>query len=313
MSTTDIHTDHREVSLRRLALPRGGAFRRTEAIKLGFSDSVIDRRVAAGRLVWEAKGVLRLAECPSTRRQRCWVVLLAVPGSVVSHRTAAQAFRLDGVDEEIVELTVPLHCRWQGVAARTHRSGDLRRDDVQIVDGMPTTTPSRTLADLGMVCSEEVVLRAVHSALRKKLTTRARLRLICNDLARCGRAGIPVLRRVLLEVASDPPTESDLETRGAILLQRLGWVEVRRQYEVSRAQGRSFRLDFALPEIKLAIELDGSHHRERRQWLKDRRRDLELGRLGWTVVHLAWDDVTVGASDTLRLLADVAATLGRVG
>jgi very-short-patch-repair endonuclease len=80
---------------------------------------------------------------------------------------------------------------------------------------------------------------------------------------------------------------------------------------VTRAEGRPFRLDFALPEIKLAIELDGSHHRERKQWLKDRRRDLELERLGWTVLHLEWEDVTTGATDTMRLLADLAAALGR--
>ncbi len=299
----------REVELRRLALPRDGVFSRHEALNLGFSYSVIDRRVAAGHYIWEAQSVLRLAECPPTNRQRSWVVLLAVPGSVISHRTAAQAYRLDGVDEDIVELTVPPLCRWQGMAARTHRSGDLRREHVQVTNAMPTTTATRTLVDLGMVCSEEVVLRASHSALRKRLTTRARLRLICDDLAKCGRAGVPVLRRVLLEVASDPPTESDLESRGALLLQRLGWLGVRRQYEVARSDGRVFRLDFAVPEIRMAIELDGSHHRHHGQALKDRRRDLELERLGWRVVHLDWEDVTTGASDTMRLLADVAASL----
>lgn len=303
------HLDHREVNLRRLALPRDGVFRRTEAIALGFSDSAIDRRVSDGRLTLEAEGVLRLAECPPTRRQRAWIVLLAVAGSAVSHRSAAQSYRLDGVDEDIVEMTVPPLCRWQGCAVRTHRSGDLRTSDVQLVDGMPTTTPTRTLVDLGMVCSEEIVLRAVHSALRRRLTTRARLRLICDELGKCGRAGVPVLRRVLAQVATDPPTESDLESRGAILIQRLGWEGVRRQFEVPRADGRPFRLDFARPDIKLAIELDGSHHREPGQRAKDRRRDAELERQGWTVVHLEWEDVTTGAVDTMRLLSELAASL----
>ena len=312
MSTTELHVDHREVALRRLALPRDGAFLRREAMKLGFSDTAIDRRVASGRFLWEAKGVLRLSECPPTTRQRTWVVLLAVAQSAVSHRAAALAYRLDGIVDEIVEVTVPADCRWEGAGARTHRSVDLRSHHVQIIDGMPTTTPARTLVDLGMVCSEDVVLRAVHSALRKRLTTRARLRVICDELAKCGRAGVPVLRRVLLQVASDPPTESDLESRAAILLHRLGWSDVRRQVEVTRPGGGVFRLDFALPEIKLAIELDGGHHRERRQWLKDRRRDMELERLGWTVVHLEWEDVTTAAVDTMRLLAEVAARLGRV-
>lgn len=304
------YADHPEVQLRRLALPRDGVFRRSEAVAVGFSDSAIDRRVARGRFVLEALGVLRLAECPPTRRQRTWIVLLAVPNSAVSHRMAARAYRLDGVEDDIVEVTVPPLCRWEGAAARTHRSGDLRREHVQIVDGMPTTTPTRTLADLGMVCSEEVVLRAVHSALRRKLTTRARLRLICDELAKCGRAGVPALRRILDQVATDPPTESDLESQGLILIQRLGLVGVRRQFEVARADGRPFRLDFALPEIQLAIELDGSHHRERKQRLKDRRRDLELERRGWTIVHLQWEDLTTGAVDTMRLLAELVATLG---
>jgi very-short-patch-repair endonuclease len=305
------YMDHREVGLRRLALPRDGVFRRIEAMALGFSDSAIDRRVDAGRLILEARGVLRLAECPPTRRQRAWIVLLAVDGSAVSHRSAAQAHRLDGVEEDIVEMTVPPDCRWEGAAVRTHRSGDLRSKHVQVVDGMPTTTPTRTLVDLGMVCSEEIVLRAVHCALRRRLTTRARLRLMCDELAKCGRAGVPVLRRVLAEVATDPPTESDLESRGAILLQRLGWEEVRRQFEVRRADGGSFRLDFALPDIKLAIELDGSHHRDPNQRVRDRRRDAELERNGWTVVRLEWEDVTTGAADTMRLLAELAASLGR--
>ncbi len=309
MSAVDTPIHHREIELGRLALPRDGVFRREEAVKLGFTDSAIDRRVKGGRFVVPAQGVLRLAESPPSNRQRTWVVLLAVPGSVVSHRAAALAYRLDGINDEIVEITVPALCRWQGVGARTHRSGDLRPEHVQVLDRMPTTTPTRTLADLGMVCSEEVLLRAVHSALRKKLTTRARLRVACDDMGRCGRAGIPALRRVLLEVASDPPTESDLESRGALLLQRLGWSTVRRQFEVERRDGGRFRLDFALPEVKLAIELDGRHHRNRVQWQKDRRRDLELGRLGWTVIRLEWEDVTSGANDTMRMLSEVAAAL----
>lgn len=311
MSALHLDVDHREVALHRIALPRDGVFRRSEAIQVGFTASVIDRRIASGRFVWEAKGVLRLVECPPTRRQRAWIVILAVAGSAVSHRMAAQAYRLDGVEEDIVEVTVPPLCRWEGAAVRTHRSGDLLERHVQVLDGMPTTTPARTLVDLGMVCSEEVVVRAVHSALRKRLTTRARLRLLCDELAKPGRAGVPLLRRVLAEVASDPPTESDLESRGAILMQRLGWTEVRRQFEVPRPEGRPYRLDFALPAIKLAIELDGSHHREHAQMLKDRRRHLELERLGWTVLHLDWEDVTTAASDTMRLLAGVAADLGR--
>ncbi len=44
-------------------------------------------------------------------------------------------------------------------------------------------------------------------------------------------------------------------------------------------------LDFYAPEIKLAIEVDGSHHFEPDQIAKDSKRDAFLGRLGIEVLR----------------------------
>lgn len=48
---------------------------------------------------------------------------------------------------------------------------------------------------------------------------------------------------------------------------------------------RYFRLDFALPESRLYVEIDGSVHRLRKE--RDARRDLMLSELGWIGLRIA--------------------------
>lgn len=60
------------------------------------------------------------------------------------------------------------------------------------------------------------------------------------------------------------------------------------RYEVDR-----YRLDFAYPQVRLGIELEGyAFHSGRRAWARDLRRSNDLLRLGWTLLHFTWEDVT---------------------
>jgi very-short-patch-repair endonuclease len=76
------------------------------------------------------------------------------------------------------------------------------------------------------------------------------------------------------------------ELRGS----RLG-VAFRRQLPLGR-----YIADFAAPSVKLVVEVDGGYHAERVR--ADARRDRELGRLGWRVVHIPAELV---ASDIERV------------
>src|SRR5690606_35632822 len=52
------------------------------------------------------------------------------------------------------------------------------------------------------------------------------------------------------------------------------------------------RVDLAYPELKIAIEYDGDGHRsDREQWRRDIRRQRELERRGWIVIHLTQADL----------------------
>lgn len=56
--------------------------------------------------------------------------------------------------------------------------------------------------------------------------------------------------------------------------------------------GGHFRLDFAYREVKLAIEIDGPHHRLPEVHARDVRRDVRLRSLGWTIERFDEDVIT---------------------
>jgi hypothetical protein len=54
-----------------------------------------------------------------------------------------------------------------------HRVPDLRTDEVVLVDGIPVTTPARTLLDIAELEPLRAVEQAYANALRKRLVTLA--------------------------------------------------------------------------------------------------------------------------------------------
>ncbi|HEX2196196.1 MAG TPA: DUF559 domain-containing protein, partial [Actinomycetota bacterium] len=89
------------------------------------------------------------------------------------------------------------------------------------------------------------------------------------------------------------PPESVLESRLARLLRRCGLPRPESQYRVVRGGRVVARLDFAYPDEMVAIEADGYRwHGDVARWQADLARRNELARLGWTVLHFTWHDVT---------------------
>jgi leucyl-tRNA synthetase len=63
-------------------------------------------------------------------------------------------------------------------------------------------------------------------------------------------------------------------------------VSFRRQVVVGR-----FVADFLAPKIKLIVEVDGGYHSDPARVRADARRDRDLGRLGYRVIHVPADMV----------------------
>lgn len=252
-------------------------------------------QVDSGRWARSHLGVYRVAGAPSSWRQDLMAACLAAgEGAMASHRSAARLWGLNSADTALIEVSMPrpgCH-RLPGVVV--HRSTDLHTAQALRCGGIPVTPPARTLVDLGAVVHDRVVERALDTALVRHLVTLDDLRAALALLGRKGRRGAGVLRR-LLDDRSDAVagSESVLETRMWRLCRDHGLPEPVGQHEVRQGGRFVGRVDFAFPDICLAIEVDGyESHGSLGAFRHDRARQNELVAAGWTVLRFTWHDVT---------------------
>ncbi|HLM17868.1 MAG TPA: DUF559 domain-containing protein [Acidimicrobiia bacterium] len=290
-----------ESALRSLAERQFGVFSHAQALEAGVSPSGMTRRVA--NEVWERvlPKVYRIVGVPSPREQRAMAAALwAGEGAVISHATAARLVGIEGVRERKIELWVPFPRNPRHPLVDVHRGTRVDRADRHRRGTLPITTPVRTLIDLSARMEDEPLLTAMESAFRTGLMTPDRLAARLRALTTSGRPGAGRLERLLLDRGDDPAAESRLETKVWLLLRDAPVPTPRRQSWVSTPGGR-YRLDFAWPELKLALECDGwAHHGTRVAFGKDRERLSELAAMGWRVLVVTWPMATRQPQRVLR-------------
>lgn len=229
-------------------------------------------------------GVYRTLGTPSNWKQDLLAACLAAgPDAVASHRAAARLWDL--IDPPApVEITVPYPRQSAPLGATTHRSRMLREVDRTVRHRIPVTIPARTLVDLGAV-APELVPDAIERCLYRRLLTTAALWRIIAELGGPGRRGVRPLRRALESraLAGQRP-ESLLEPLLASIAVAAG---VRFEYQFWVAvDGHRYRLDFALPRLLVACEVDGlAAHGTREALNRDLERQNRLVCHGWTVLR----------------------------
>lgn len=86
-------------------------------------------------------------------------------------------------------------------------------------------------------------------------------------------------------------TDAELKLWNELRAHRLMGLGFRRQLPVA-----GYIVDFACPDKKLIIEVDGSQHGEGTQANADAQRDQKLQTLGWTIIRF-WNDDILGDVD----------------
>jgi hypothetical protein len=168
----------------------------------------------------------------------------------------------------------------------------LADDEVIVLRGVPVTTPARTALDLARRYSVERAVAAIDALAN---ATRLKPAEIDELVGRYrGHRGIALARDSLRLV--DAGAESPRETWLRLLLIRNGFPPPITQFVVRDEFGQVIaRLDMAWPDLKIAIEYEGDHHRtDRRQFNRDIRRVDALTELGWVVIRVTAED-TEGA------------------
>ena len=286
---------------------RRGLIDQRRLIDLGLTGSSIANLVDRGLLRRLHPGVYRLAG-----GERGWepdllaATLAAGPDAVASHHAAAHLWGLvDGVAP--LELAVPYAESPEPAGVVVHRSTDLASGYVTVRRGIPVTKPARTLLDLGKVMPRAEVAAAVERAIVTKLVSVRGLIVVLEELGRRGRGGTAALRHVVEHrPLAEQRSESILESFFARLALELGLDRVAYQYEIT-ADGRVMRLDFAILDAMLGIEVDGEGvHATELGRSGDRARDRALAAIGWQVVRVGWTDLSRRPAKTMREILTIA-------
>jgi very-short-patch-repair endonuclease len=169
--------------------------------------------------------------------------------------------------------------------------------EVELWQGLRHTTPLRTTFDLARTRPFEDAVVDVDRFLRRGLVVVGDARRAATTLT--GRDCRHV-RRVL--EAADGLAESPQETLLRLLLRSAGLPAPVVRHVVRDADGRRVaRVDFALPELRLALEYEGRWHGDAQQVGPDRQRLNRLSAAGWQVVFVTAEDLRRPAALLARL------------
>lgn len=276
-----------------LAAAQGRVCTRAQLVERGVSPASVSRALRCGVLHPIRAGLYAVGS-PAGRHELLAGALLALPGSAVSHVSAAAASGFAVAGDARPHVTVGRGRTHDVPGVVVHETRHLPAADVTTVDGRRCTTPARTLVDLASVLSPRALRHVIEAQLVRAEPSSAELVASFGALARHGRPGIARLRRVLADVLDDEPyPESELELGLLRILVSAGLGGFRRQHRPPWFDGRRGTVDFANVDARLVLEGDGRRwHATTQAFEEDRRRDRLAASHGWRVLRFGWQEVT---------------------
>jgi very-short-patch-repair endonuclease len=169
------------MALAELAGQQHGVVTKRQLEALGFVRSTIPLWAKDGRLHRLHRGVYAVGHMAISWEGRCLAALLARPGSVASHLTAAWIHGLLRTRPGTIHLTAPTRQRLK--RDFVVHFARLDPNDVVTVDGIPVTSPARTVLDLAPDESARDLRRILQRADEHELLDRRRFE---ATLARAG-------------------------------------------------------------------------------------------------------------------------------
>jgi very-short-patch-repair endonuclease len=202
-----------------------------------------------------------------------WMAATLATNGVLSHRSAGALWVIRPWNGRI-EITTP----WR----KATRSGLLLHravlapDEITTHDGIPVTTPARTLLDLAAVLQRHQLQQAINEAERLRLQGPQPDR----HPTKKGTAN-------LRSLAPPAHTRQDLEARFTTFLNDRRFPRPQTNVLIE-----GHEVDAAWPDHELIVELDSwEYHRTRQAFEEDRRRDRRLAAAGWRVLRVTWRDL----------------------
>jgi Protein of unknown function (DUF559)/Transcriptional regulator, AbiEi antitoxin len=289
-----------------VATRQEGMISTEQLLAAGLDRGAIAWRVRRGRLHPYHRGVYSVGHTRLSPRARLWAAVLARGGpgaALLGYRAAAAPWELMPMPSGRIDV-ITLRQSHSTKAIRVHRT-KLDPEDITHVDGLPLTTPTRTLIDLADQLTPHRLERVLHRA--------EILRILDVSAIHARLAALPGRRsRTLLQalesLATGPAvTRSELEERFLALVAR--W-KLPRPLVNHRVEGHE--VDFYWPTHRLIVETDGaSTHLTPTAFEQDRARDASLTALGYRVIRVTWRQLTERPAEVAQLLRRLLSRAGR--
>lgn len=152
----------------------------------------------------------------------------------------------------------------------------------------PLTTPAWTAVEVARSLRRPRALATLDAALRSQTCDRRDL--LAAAKAQAGRRGIVAVRKLI--PLARPEAESPMESEARLVMFDGGLPEPALRYEIVDRDGRLWRVDFAWPDRRVAVEFDGfDWHSSREALRQDRQKRAALEEIGWRVLSIVSDDV----------------------
>jgi very-short-patch-repair endonuclease len=241
-------------------------------------------------------------------------VLDAGLDAVLSHRAAAAWWDLPGFDHRQADVSRPrLGRRFSSTLAQLHEPVVLDDRHVTVLDGIPVTTPSRTICDLaaiawtpgeprrpGKAVPADKVARTLDTAWSRRLLSGASLRAVAGQLAARGHPGTVLMRRLLDDRGPGyVPPASGLERRFEAILRDAGEPPMERQVDVGGCTWLA-RVDYIDRPCRVVVQIDSDRfHASVADQRHDERQTAALEAAGFTVIRVWESDVWLRAAEVV--------------
>jgi very-short-patch-repair endonuclease len=185
-----------------------------------------------------------------------------------------------------VDLIVVGRTRHSRDGIRVHRVADLPSDERRLKNGIPVTSPARTLLDFASQAREDELECAIAEAYALELTNERELQRVLERHP--FRSGAAALKGELKRERGPALTRSKAEQLMKLLVREAGLPAPLVNKKVA-----GFKADFLWPGRRLIVEEDGFRfHGSRRAFERDRKRDAAHILAGYRVIRITWRQLT---------------------
>lgn len=274
----------------------------------GVSAGAASRWTAKGRIHRLHRGVYAVGHEAIGENGRLLAAVLACgPGAMLSHLSAAAFWGMREPMPQVIDVLVPCETgrKIDGIRARRCRYPDPA--EITEREGIPCTTPARTLVDAASVSGRQRLRRMIEQAAVLRLLDLDALDLSIERAK--GRRGIRTLQGLLdpwrRNGGSLPRLRSLLEAELLPALIEAGLPCPRCNARIW-VLGEPMEVDLLWEERRVAVEADGEEtHGTPVAFQNDRRRDQLLVAAGYRTVRVTWRQLHGELPGTVDRLARI--------